>query len=176
MADDFENEFNMLFKPIAEHEENLRKLNLNYDDLLKITACLFQDCEVVEAERDELKILLNDYEKVLNVTRLDFEKNNRGLADALLELFAEQGNQLAKSLIRGAKFEKTRQARNAALFRHAETYALKKQAIEYWHEHIDPNLSNQKAADILLKVVPVSHRKLAEYVAECKRGNIPPAS
>lgn len=60
--------------------------------------------------------------------------------------------------------------------RHAETYELKKQALEHWRTHIDPKLSNPKAADLLIKVVPVSHRKLVEYVAEAKRENIPPAS
>lgn len=67
-------------------------------------------------------------------------------------------------------------ASNAAFARHNETYILKKQAIDYWREHIDPNLSNPKAADLLIKIVPVSHRKLVEYVAEAKRENIRPAS
>lgn len=60
--------------------------------------------------------------------------------------------------------------------RHAETYVLKEQAIDYWCKNIDPKLSNPKAADILIKVVPVSHRKLVEYVAEAKRKNILSAS
>ncbi len=63
-----------------------------------------------------------------------------------------------------------------ALKRHAETYELKEQAKDYWRKHIDPKLSNPKAADILIKVVPVSHRKLVEYVAEAKRENIRSAS
>lgn len=176
MADDFENMFNKLFIPISEHEDNLKKLNPNYDDLLKMTACLFASCEAFEAECDELKILLDEYIKVFDICSLSLQKNASGLADALLELNAQQKNQILLALIKGVEFEKTRKAKKAALLRHTETYALKKQAIEYWHEHIDPHLSNQKAADILLKIVPVSHRKLVEYVAECKRGNIPPAS
>lgn len=67
-------------------------------------------------------------------------------------------------------------ASKAAIASHKETYELKKQAIEYWREHIDPKLSNPKAADLLIKIVPVSHRKLVEYVAEAKRINIHPAS
>lgn len=63
-----------------------------------------------------------------------------------------------------------------AIKRHAENYALKQQAIDYWREHINPKLSNPKAADLLIKVVPLSHRKLVEYVAEAKRENIRPAS
>ena len=64
------------------------------------------------------------------------------------------------------------QAKFYARMRHSETYALKKQAKEYWLEHIDRKLSNPKAADLLMKIVPVSHRKLVEYVAEAKRENI----
>ena len=67
-------------------------------------------------------------------------------------------------------------ASKAANARHIETYELKKQAMDYWREHIDPNLSNPKAADLLLKVVALSHRKLVEYVAEAKRENIHSAS
>ena len=68
------------------------------------------------------------------------------------------------------------QAKFASKVRHIETYELKKQAIDYWRENIDPKLSNPKAADLLMKVVPVSHRKLVDYVAEAKRENIHPAS
>ena len=53
---------------------------------------------------------------------------------------------------------------------------LKEQAVKYWREHIDPKLSNQKAADTLIKIVALSHRKLAEYVAEAKRDSILSAS
>lgn len=72
--------------------------------------------------------------------------------------------------------ESKRRASFAAKIRHTETYELKKYAIEYWREHIDPKLSNPKAADLLLKVVSVSHRKLVDYVAEAKRENLPTAS
>ena len=74
------------------------------------------------------------------------------------------------------KSESKHKASVAAKIRHIETYDLKKQAKDYWRKHIDPKLSNPKAADLLIKVVPVSHRKLVEYVAEAKRENIPPAS
>lgn len=63
----------------------------------------------------------------------------------------------------------------AAKLRHIETYELKKQAKDYWRKNIDPKLSNPKAADLLSKIVPVSHRTLVKYVAEAKRENIHPA-
>lgn len=59
--------------------------------------------------------------------------------------------------------------------RHAETYELKEQAISHWRTNIDPKLSNPKSADLLMKVVPVSHRKLVEYIAEAKRKKTHPA-
>lgn len=53
--------------------------------------------------------------------------------------------------------------------RHAETYALAKEAIEHWRENIPADLSAQKAANELVKVVPLSHKKLAEYVSAEKK-------
>lgn len=52
---------------------------------------------------------------------------------------------------------------------HADTYMYRKEAIDYWHQHIDPNLSAQKAANILMKYTPLSHKKLAEYISAEKR-------
>lgn len=49
--------------------------------------------------------------------------------------------------------------------RHAENYAMTAEALNYWRENIDPTLSAEKAADHLLKVVPLSHKKLAQLVA-----------
>ena len=64
----------------------------------------------------------------------------------------------------------------AAQVRHVETYELKRQAIDFWVKNIDPKLSNEKAADMLVKIVPVSHRKLSQYIAEAKKQNILSAS
>ena len=46
---------------------------------------------------------------------------------------------------------------------------LKKEAIEYWTANIDPDLSNDKAAAILAKQVPLSMRVLSRYVSEAKK-------
>lgn len=62
---------------------------------------------------------------------------------------------------------------NAASFlahkRHSENRQLSSEAIEYWRNNIDPKLSASKAANELLKVVPLSHKKLAELVAAEKK-------
>lgn len=53
--------------------------------------------------------------------------------------------------------------------RHVENYALADYAVKHWHENIDPTLSASKAANELLRVVPLSHKKLAEIVAVEKK-------
>lgn len=53
--------------------------------------------------------------------------------------------------------------------RHAENYALIGDALKYWREKIDPTLSASKAANELVRVVPLSHKKLAELVAAEKK-------
>lgn len=53
--------------------------------------------------------------------------------------------------------------------RHAENYALIEDALKYWHDNIDPSLSAQAAANELLGVVPLSHKKLAEVVSAEKK-------
>jgi len=52
-----------------------------------------------------------------------------------------------------------------ARLRHAEHYALVEEALAHWRSNIDPNLSAQKAATLLERVVPLSHKKLAEIVS-----------
>lgn len=63
-------------------------------------------------------------------------------------------------------------ASELARARHAENYALAQEAIKYWKQNIDPTLSNQKAATELTRVVPLSHKKLAELVGKAKRGEL----
>lgn len=53
--------------------------------------------------------------------------------------------------------------------RHVETYAMKAEIISHWKDQVDPKLSNEKAAKILGKQFPLSHRTLVEYVAQAKR-------
>lgn len=60
-------------------------------------------------------------------------------------------------------------AKALAKKRHAENYALAAEALRHWRENIDPSLSAQKAADLLLSVVPLSHKKLAEIVSKAKK-------
>jgi hypothetical protein len=88
-----------------------------------------------------------------------------GLLQALWSHFKIFGNG-------NAKIEKKRDknpASELAKLRHAENYAMAEEALKYWQENIDPNLSASKAANELLKVVPFSHKKLAEIVAAAKK-------
>jgi hypothetical protein len=60
-------------------------------------------------------------------------------------------------------------ASHMAKKRHAENYAMAEEALRYWQKNIDPKLSAQSAANELLRVVPLSHKKLAEIVSAAKR-------
>ena len=53
--------------------------------------------------------------------------------------------------------------------RHTENYAMADDALKYWKEHIDPNISAAKAANVLMGVVPLSHKKLSEIVSAEKK-------
>ena len=79
----------------------------------------------------------------------------------------------ATSREHGIRYERvhaTASRRAGAHKRHAETRTLRAEVVKHWSAHIDKNLSGEKAAAILSKVFPLSHRKLSEYVmAEKKR-------
>ncbi len=111
-------------------------------------------------------------EKMRSTKQVDF--------DLMIEAFdcfeISNGDYMFRCARECASDERSHLMKSAAQIRHKETYALKSEAIDYWKRNIDPNLSNDKAAEILTDVVPVSFRKLSEYVAEAKREKIPPAS
>jgi hypothetical protein len=53
--------------------------------------------------------------------------------------------------------------------RHEETNRLKREAESFWVDHIDKTLSNDAAADLLKKQLPLTHRTLSRYVGEFKK-------
>lgn len=73
----------------------------------------------------------------------------------------------AINLVIAAK--KSERARINAIKSNAETYALRAEVIEYWKANIDSSLSADKAAAMLAKQFPLSHRKLSQYVAAEKK-------
>lgn len=105
--------------------------------------------------------------KLIWETRILMTKDNRSIEDRYLD------EQYVSEQFKLMQFDA--RSKNATKG-HKDTYELKNQAIEYWRLHIDPELSNPKAADLLLKIVKVSHRKLVEYVAEARRESLPSAS
>lgn len=60
-------------------------------------------------------------------------------------------------------------AAHMAKMRHAENYAMADEALKYWQENIDPKLSAEAAANELLRIVPLSHKKLAKIVSAAKK-------
>jgi len=53
--------------------------------------------------------------------------------------------------------------------RHAENYSMIEAALSHWKENINPNVSAQKAANELVRIVPLSHKKLAEIISAEKK-------
>lgn len=60
-------------------------------------------------------------------------------------------------------------ARMGARSRHKETADLKEEIVAYWRANIAPTLTANKAANLLIRQFPISHRKAAEYVSEAKK-------
>lgn len=60
-------------------------------------------------------------------------------------------------------------AAQMARMRHAENYSLIEYAIKHWRENIDPSISAAKAANELVRVVNLSHKKLAEVISAEKK-------
>lgn len=157
------------------------------------------DSELEKLEQSVSKLIVDKYKSnnQFNLDSIKSKNSNRlfflGMARIILGISLmtlNEGNyQEGLSLMNTARYaftlfqeseykekEKSLLARANAFKRHIETYSLKNQAIDYWCKNIDFKLSNEKAAEILSKIVPVSHRKLSQYVAEAKRKNIHPAS
>lgn len=59
----------------------------------------------------------------------------------------------------------TDSAASLATKRHKRHRELSEEAIRYWRENIDPKLSAAKAAEKLIAIIPLSHKKLAELIA-----------
>lgn len=60
-------------------------------------------------------------------------------------------------------------ARKGAEARHKETKQLKNEVRDLWNKSIDPNLSAEKAAAIVTKHIPITHRTAARYIREVKK-------
>ena len=95
-----------------------------------------------------------------------YTKNNPLFMDVLSEA-AEAGADSHGAYMwdEGVKDGGDNPAAAMAKRRHAEHYALASDALKYWRENIDPTLSAERAADDLLKVVPLGHKKLAALVS-----------
>lgn len=81
-----------------------------------------------------------------------------------------QGLNLMEQLSAWAqKISSSKASRSLAKRRHFETYQLRQEVVDYWNTNIDPKLSAQKAADLLITIFPLSHKKMAEYISYEKK-------
>lgn len=72
-------------------------------------------------------------------------------------------------ILMGVTSEKDGKENPAAILaykRHSVNKAMFEEAIEHWRNNISPKISAQKAANELIKIVPLSHKKLAEVIAK----------
>lgn len=100
-----------------------------------------------------------------------------GEASAALGYVAAAGNVEAvaielDSFDAGINYERMKDSslrKMGAEKRHAETYALRAEVIEYWKANINISLSTEKAASILSGVFPLSHRTLSQYISSEKK-------
>ena len=76
----------------------------------------------------------------------------------------DEGEKVATESIRQQSGDDNPAAALAKL-RHRENYAFAEYALKFWRDNISPDLSAQKAATELTRVVPLSHKKLAEIVS-----------
>lgn len=130
---------------------------------------------------DELPDQIFDNVKALSVLGMAaflLEMAQFGLSEKRYDRFLDSlvlaHEALAQYRLRVKGIEKKKLTAKAnALKRHQQTYMLRNEVVEYWKANISPALSNEKAADALLKTFPLSHRKLKQYVAAAKREGTP---
>jgi hypothetical protein len=101
--------------------------------------------------------------------------------NAFTALLLSQSDLMEEQYRKKAEADKSDIARARAKLRHAKTYEIRQQVIDYWHEYIypdNPKLSNEDIGDWLHNTFPdVSIRTLVEYIADAKKKlkKIPPA-
>lgn len=142
------------------------------------------DSDTTDGDREE-KDFFDDFEKdpveaskfamlraILIATSYSVQAMKAEKDSALAWSYASSANYwcgILRAAPYGYKENRSQAASVMAKSRHAESYALAEIAKKHWKENIDPKLSAQKAATELTKVVPLSHKKLAEIVSEAKK-------
>lgn len=95
-------------------------------------------------------------------------KGSNDIPDSLYELTSE--TLVFRSLFTAVRLAiQSTASRSMARKRHKENYELVEFAVKYWKDNIDPAMSAEKAADLLIAQVPLSHKKLAEVVSSEKK-------
>lgn len=102
---------------LAQHEINIRRLNLTHEELLAFAASLLYQEEIDSLEIEQLTHFINSANQALNVLKFTIEKGNGDVGEQLLEMLAKGNNVVADGLLRSQNYQKTKQARNAALAR-----------------------------------------------------------
>lgn len=121
---------------LSDKEELIKKLNLEYQDLVRLAAAMMKDLEEQENELNELKKLADDFSKVLTVIKVLGDKDKAKLANPLLDMYVDSDNPLAKALSDSLKLEKSRIARQSSLLKLAnDPIQIAKKEIEAHYQN-----------------------------------------
>lgn len=123
---------------LSEKEELIKKLNLGYDDLVRLAAGLMKVSREQENELNELKKLADDFSKVLTVIKVLGDKDKAKLANLFLDMYVDVGNPVAKALSDSLKLEKSRTARKSSLAK------LANDPVQIAKKHIEAHYQNSK--------------------------------
>ena len=109
-------------------------LNLTHEELLKFAAGMLDSQKNDELEIEKLMALINPMMQALSILRFTLEKGNGDLGEAMLAMLAKNENAVAEGLLHMQKYQKKKQATNAASVRvqnDPKNKALKEIAIIY---------------------------------------------
>ena len=138
-------------------EYKLRRMNFSYEELLKITAAILSSQYKDEQLIDSLTEHINSLMRPLHVLNATHESGNHDTGEALLELLAENKNAVAKGLLDAQKYQKTRQARNAALKRLKDD--PKQKALIEIEAHYEASKSSFKRYGFSAQFAKLMHRE-----------------
>lgn len=168
----------MMSNKLREKEELIKKLNLEYDDLVRLAAAMMIDSEEQENELSELKKLADDFSRVLAVIKVLGDKDKAKFANPLLDMYVDSDNPVAKALSDSLKLEKSRIARQSSLSKLAnDPIQIAKKEIE---DHYQNSKNQFKRRGYSAQFIREMHKKypvitsiktIESLVAKLNKGN-----
>jgi hypothetical protein len=158
-----------LEEKISQTIDFLKQHDMPYEDLLHLTASLMVTTSELIKRSTETTEIGEEYANLFQTFFTSMEEESHKINLAFQGVATEGRNIAARNFLAGMEHSKQMQAKKGAQKRHVETYTLRAEIVAYWKSNIDPTLSADKAATLLTKQFPVSHRKISEYIAAEKK-------